>query len=233
MALPKIDLPVFELTLPSTKQKVKYRPFTVKEEKVLLVAQESGDAEQELIAARQIVGNCVLDADVDKFAMFDLEYFLLTLRSRSVNNNIEFQIKDDETDEMITLNLDIEKVQVKYDPDHTNKVKINDEYYLFLRYPTIEEFLKIVALDPKDPLVNYFIMVGCLDRIESEDEKYNFADYSEEDVEAFMDGMTGDVIKAIQEFFVTMPKLRHEMPYTRKDGKERTFVIEGMRSFFS
>ena len=233
MSLPKIDLPIFELTLPSTKQQVKYRPFTVKEEKVLLVAQESGDAEQELMAARQIINNCVIDADVDTFAMFDLEYILLILRARSVNNNIEFQIKDDETNEMVNLNLDIEKVQVAYNENHTNKVPLSDDYFLLLKYPTVEEFVKIVSLDPNDPLVNYFIMVGCLDRIESEDESYNFADYSSEEVEEFMDGMTGDVIKAIQDFFVTMPKLHHEMKYTREDGTERTFVIEGMRSFFS
>ena len=233
MALPKIDLPIFELTLPSTKQKVKYRPFTVKEEKILLVAQESGDAEQEMIAARQIVGNCVVDADVDEFAMFDLEYFLLTLRARSVENNVNFTIKDDETDEQVELVLDLDNVKVTYDPDHTNKIKLNDEFWLFLRYPTIKEFTEIVKMDPKDPLVNYYIMVSCLDKIASDDETYHFKDYSADDIESFMDDLTGETVKDVQKFFATMPKLRHEMPYTRKDGTERTFVIEGMRSFFS
>ena len=112
MALPKIDLPIFELILPSTKKPIKYRPFTVKEEKILLVAQEAGDAEQEMLAARQIVGNCLIDGDVDTFAMFDLEFMLLNLRARSVENNVEFTIKDPETDETVNLNLDLEKVKV-------------------------------------------------------------------------------------------------------------------------
>lgn len=232
MALPKIDLPIFETTLPSTKKKIKYRPFTVKEEKILLVAQQAGDAEQELIAARQIVNNCVIDADVDTFAMFDLEFMLLTLRARSVDNNVEFTIKDDETGETIPLELDLEKIKVSYDDEHTNKIKLNDEFWLFLKYPSIEEFTKIVKMDPADPLVNYFIMVSCLDRVVSEDETYHFKDYTDEDIEAFMDDLTGDTIKGVQKFFATMPKLRHEMPYKREDGKERTFVIEGMRSFF-
>jgi len=232
MALPKIDLPIFELTLPSTKKTVKYRPFTVKEEKILLVAQESGDAEQEMIAARQIVGNCLIDADVDEFAMFDLEYFLLTLRARSVENNVAFTIKDDQTQETVELNLDLEKVKVTYDPEHSNKIKLNDEFYLFLKYPTIKEFTEIVKMDPKDPLVNYYVMVSCLDKIVSDDETYHFKDYSSDDIESFMDDLTGETVKSVQSFFATMPKLRHEMPYTREDGTERTFVIEGMRSFF-
>lgn len=232
MALPKIDLPIFELILPSTKKPIKYRPFTVKEEKILLVAQEAGDAEQEMLAARQIVGNCLIDGDVDTFAMFDLEFMLLNLRARSVENNVEFTIKDPETDETVNLNLDLEKVKVSYNDEHTNKVALNDEFYLFLRYPTISEFTEIVKMDPKDPLVNYYIMVSCLDRVVSEDETYHFRDYSAEDIEAFMDDLTGDTIKAVQAFFATMPKLRHEMPYTREDGTEKTFVVEGMRSFF-
>lgn len=232
MALPKIDLPLFEMTLPSTKEKIKYRPFTVKEEKILLVAQESGDPEQEMLAARQIVGNCLAEGDVDSFAMFDLEYFLLTLRARSVDNNVMFTIKDNETDEEIQLELELEKVQVTYNENHTNKIKLNDEFYLFLKYPTIAEFTNIVKMDPKDPLVNYYIMVSCLDYIANDDEVYKFKEYSDEDIEAFMDDLTGETVKEVQKFFATMPKLRHEMPYTRKDGTKKTFVIEGMRSFF-
>ena len=101
MALPKIDIPIFEMELPSTKKKIKYRPFTVKEEKILLVAQEANDPMQEIMAARQVVSNCIIDEDISKFAMFDLEYVLLVLRSRSVDNTITFQIKDPDTEETI------------------------------------------------------------------------------------------------------------------------------------
>jgi len=230
--LPKIDLPLFELELPSTGKKVKYRPFTVKEEKILLVAQESEDPEQTILSVKQIINNCLVDTQVEKLAMFDLEYVLLMLRSKSVDNNIKFGVKDPDTEENIELEIDLNEVKIAKDEKHTNKIKINDDYTLLLRYPTIEEFIKIAGSDQKDPLVNYFIMISCLDKIASDDEVYKFSDYSDEEIDELMEGLQGDVIKKIQEFFETMPKLRHEMKYTNSKGKEQTFVIEGMRSFF-
>lgn len=232
MALPKIDIPIFEMELPSTKKKLKYRPFTVKEEKILLVAQESNDAEQEILAARQVVTNCIIDEDISKFAMFDLEYVLLVLRSRSVDNTITFQIKDPETEETIQLVIDADNVKFMEDESHTNKIALDGTYTLFLKYPTIDEFTTIIKMDDSDPLVNYFVMISCLDYIASEDEVHYFKDYENTDIDAFMDNLDGGVIKKIQSFFETMPKLRHEMKYKNKEGKEKTFVIEGMRSFF-
>ena len=232
MMLPKIDLPISVLELPSTGEKVKYRPFTVKEEKILLVAQESNDAEQELLATKQIVNNCLIDKEVSSLAMFDLEYVLLVLRGRAVDNEISFSIKDPDTNETVQLNVDINEVKVVKSEEHTNRIQVNDEYSLFLKYPSIDEFAKIIKMDPKDPLVNYFVMTSCLDTIASEDEVFNFKDYSDEQIDSFMEDMTGDVIKGIQKFFETMPKLRHEMKYKNKEGKEQTFVLEGMRSFF-
>lgn len=233
MALPKIDLPIFELTLPSTGEKVKYRGFTVKEEKILLVAQESKDPEQEVLASKQVVNNCLIDKDISELAMFDLEYVLLILRSKSVDNTITFNIKDPDTEESVTLELDIDEgLSLTRDPEHTNEVKINDEYTLFLKYPTIDQFISIIQMNQDDPLVNYFIMTSCLDKLASEDEVHHFKDYSGEDIDAFMENVQGDVLKKIQKFFETMPKLRHEMKYTNNEGTEKTFVIEGMRSFF-
>lgn len=233
MALPKIDLPISEMELPSSGKKIKYRPFTVKEEKILLVAQESEDPEQELLAARQIVNNCLIDCDVSTLAMFDLEYVLLQLRSRSVDNNVSFTITDPDTQETVELDLDITAVKVTIDERHSKEVRVNDEYVLFLKYPTIDEFGQIIKLNPKDPLVNYYIMVACLDKIASEDEIHDFAEYTQEEIDAFMEEMPGEVIKGVQLFFETMPKLRHEMKYKNKEGNEKTFVVEGMRSFFS
>jgi len=231
-ALPKIDLPLYELELPSSQEKVKYRPFTVKEEKILLVAQEANDTEQEILAAKQIINNCLIDTDVGKLPMFDLEYIMMTLRARSVDNMIQFAIKDPDTQEQVELTLDIEKVKVVRDKNHTNKIRVNDDYYLFLKYPTIDEFVKISKLSTDDPLANYFVMVSCLDTLASEDEVYEFSEYSEEEIDNFMESMGADVVKGIQSFFETMPKLRHEIPYTNSAGKEQTFVLEGMRSFF-
>lgn len=232
MALPKIDLPIFELELPSTGEKVKYRPFTVKEEKILLVAQESKDAQQEILATKQVVNNCLIDKDISNLAMFDLEYVLLILRSRSVDNSMTFNVRDPDTKESVTLELDIENIKLVKIDNHTNKVKINEEYTLFLKYPTIDQYIDISNMDSADPLVNYYIMVSCLDNVASEDEIHHFKDYKPEEVDAFMEGVTGEVVKQIQTFFETMPRLRHELKYTNKEGKEQTFVLEGMRTFF-
>jgi hypothetical protein len=233
MGLPKIDLPIMELELPSTGEKVKYRPFTVKEEKILLVGQASEDATQEMIAAKQVVNNCLLDKDVSEIAMFDLEYILLILRARSVNNMIEFKIKDPDTGEQVDLTVDIDKVSLKRFDGHTNDIAINENYRLFLKYPTIDEFVKLASLDEDDPLADYLMLCTCIDYVASEDEVYYFKDYSREEIDTFMDDLSGETVKEIQKFFETMPRLRHEMVYTNSEGKEKTFVIEGLRSFFT
>lgn len=232
MALPKIDLPIFEMNLPSSGETIKYRPFTVKEEKILLIAQEAKDPTQEVMAVKQIVNNCLPDIEVDDLAMFDLEYIMLVLRSRSVDNTIDFSVIDPDTEENVKLTLDIEDVIVKTTDGHTNEIRLNDEFMLYLKYPSINEFIKIMKLDSADPLVNYFMMISCLDKIASEDEVHFFKDYSDEDTDAFVENFSSQVVKGIQEFFETMPKLRHEIKYTNKNKDEKTFVVEGMRSFF-
>jgi hypothetical protein len=232
MALPKINLPISELILPSNGKKIKYRPFTVKEEKILLVAQESGEAENEVLAMKQIINNCMIDYSIDDIALFDFEYVYLTLRARSVDNLAKFVIKDPDTGEEVQLELDMTDIEVYREEGHTNEVKINDDYTLFLKYPNVDSFIKIIAANENDPLVNYFIMVACLDTLASEDEVHSFKDYSDEEVEEFMDGLSGDVIRDITTFFETMPKIRKELPYTNSEGKEQTFVVEGTRSFF-
>jgi len=232
MSLPKIDLPIMELTLPSNGKKIKYRPFTVKEEKILLVAQESDNAEQEILASRQVVNNCLVGTEVSSLAMFDLEYVMLFIRSQSVSNSLQFAITDNETEEEVRLEIDINDIKITKDKDHTNKIKINDEYTLILKYPTIDEFVQISAMNQNDPLISYFIMVTCLESIASADEVFKFSDYTEEQINAFMEDMSGSVIKGIEVFFDTMPKLRHEIKYKNKNGTDKTFVIEGMKSFF-
>ena len=223
---------MMEMVLPSSGEKIKYRPFTVKEEKILLVAQESQDPEQEILAAKQVVNNCLIDKDINELAMFDLEFVLLTMRSKSIDNKLEFRITDPDTSESVEVELNLDEMKLVEDANHTNRIKVNDEYFIILKYPKIDEFIKIVSYEPTDPLVNYFIMVSCLDKLVSEDESHDFVEYSEEEIDDFMNNMTGNVLKGIQTFFETMPKLRHEFNYTNSAGSEKTFVIEGMRTFF-
>jgi hypothetical protein len=233
MALPKIDLPLNELVLPSNGKKIKYRPFTVKEEKILLVAGETQDAAQEMVAIKQVVNNCLYDIDINDVSMLDLEYIFLKLRASSVNNTTEFMITDPDTQERIKIDFDIDTIEVLHNENHTNEVKVNDEIMLYLRYPNIDNFSKIVGMNPDDPLVNYTIMVSCLDKLATEDEVHYFKDYSDEEIEAFMDNLSGEVVRKISEFFDTMPKIRQELKYTNSEGTEKTFVVEGMRTFFT
>ena len=233
MALPKIDLPIMELTLPSSGEVVKYRPFTVKEEKIMLMAQESGDPVQEVLAAKQITNNCLIDIEVSNLPMFDLEFILLTLRSASVDNKISFQIKDPDTDEVVPLEIDISELEVERYDGHTNQVKVNDDYSLFLKYPTIDEFATLAAMDNDDSMIDYVMLCSCIDKLASDDEVFEFKDYSQEEVDEFMESLTSDVIKQITLFFQTMPRLKNSIKYTNSNGDEKTFVIEGMQTFFS
>lgn len=234
MALPKIDLPLFEMTLPTSQKTVKYRQYTVKEEKILLVANESKDAMQEVLALKQVVNNCLVDVDVLELPMIDLEYAYLILRSKSVDNSLDFNIKDPDTDESVNLKLDVDEIKLEIGDDflESSKIKLNDDYSLFLRLPNIDNFIKIIEMDPKDPLVNYFILVSCLDKVASEDEIHEFKNYTQNEIDAFMETLTNNVVSQIQRFFENMPRLRHEMKYVNENGKEQTFVVEGMRTFF-
>lgn len=232
MPLPKIDSPTFEMELPSSKKKIKYRPFTVKEEKILLIAQEGKDVKAAIEAVKQVVNNCLIDASIEDFAMFDLEYILLLLRSKSVDNNIKFAIKDPDTEETVELELNLDDVKVTTFDDHTNRIKINDMYTLFLKYPTIDQFIEFVEGDQKDSLATYNIMISCLDKVASESDVYKFSNFSREEIDKFMDDLSGDVLIQVKKFFDTMPRLRHEMKYKNKNGNDKTFVLEGMQSFF-
>lgn len=232
MGLPKIDQPLFTLTLPSTGKEIKYRPFTVKEEKILLIAQESDEVDQALTAVKQVVNNCLIDIDVDKLAMFDLEYILLNLRSKSVDNNITFSIQDPDTEEKIQLEMDLNEVSISWPENHTNQIKINDDYILIMRYPSVNEFFILVKEGIENHHANFEIMMNCMDQLVSEDEVYKFEDFEDKEIESFIDSLTSDIIHKIKNFFETMPKLRHEIPYTNSDGKKQTFVIEGVQTFF-
>lgn len=232
MPLPKIELPLYELTLPSTGKKIKYRPFTVKEEKILLTAQQSKEPEQIILAIKQIINNCVQDYDVDKLALFDLEYILINIRSKSVDNNVEFEIEDPDTLEKIKLSLDLQNVKVYKDEKHTNKIQIDDKYVLFLKYPTVDNFAEILKKEEISADESYNILISCIDMLASEDEVFNFKDFTKKQVDEFIESLHSDVTKKIKTFFDTMPKVRHEMPYINSNGDEKVFTIQGTQSFF-
>jgi hypothetical protein len=232
MALPKIDLPLYELKLPSTGKKVKYRPFTVKEEKILLIAQESSNPEQVINSVKQVVNNCLIDYDIEDLALFDLEFLLINIRAKSIDNLIKFKIKDPDTEEDVELGLDLNNVKIHENKDHNKKIKINDRYTLFLKYPSIDVFFDFINDNKPSAEKNLNILISCMDKLASEDEVYNFKDFTKKEIDDFVESLHAETVKKLKEFFDTIPKVRHEMQYRNKNGENKTFVIEGTQTFF-
>lgn len=231
MSLPKIQMPIINITLPSTKEKKRFRPFLVREEKLLLLAQEGNDNDL-LEAIKQIINNCCLeDIDIDSLASFDLEYIFLKLRSRSVNNMVELKYRDNEDSEVYTFNIDLDNIDVVFDPTHNNKIKINDEYTLLMKYPGVNTASIAKQLQSEDDLF-YLMIIQSLDKLYSGDEVYIMSEYTFDDAKQFIDGLPVPVFEKIQEFFQTMPRLYHKLEYVNKNGTPRTIELQGIKDFF-
>jgi hypothetical protein len=237
MGLPKIDQPLFELTVPSTEKKINFRPFTVKEEKILLIARESNEMTQVVLAIKQIINNCCPDLDVDTLAVFDLEYLMLQLRAKSVNNEIKFTITDPDTEEQVELVVDVDDIQITRNPDHSKKVELNDQYFMMMRYPSINELSNLQGLGGEEPAesILFNTMISCIETLvdESTDEVYNFNEFSQEEIEEFVSQFTSSAVKQLQEFFATAPKMKYSAPYKDSTGKDKTFNMEGLDTFFT
>jgi hypothetical protein len=235
MALPKIDQPLFELEIPSTGKKAKYRPFTVKEEKILLIAQESKDMDQIILSIKQVINNCMPEIGVDTLSVFDLEYIILNIRAKSVNNEIAFGFEDEDTGEKIDTVIDINEVKVQFNDEHSKKITINDQYYMMMRYPSLEEVRQMQNTEEGSTEQMFTTMISCIDTLvdESSDEVFKLSDFSDQEVSDFVDGFTSSVVEDIQKFYVTMPKLKHTIDYKDNKGKKKQFVVEGMDSFFT
>jgi hypothetical protein len=232
MSLPKIDLPLFELTVPSSGKKLKYRPFTVKEEKILLVAQETEELDQIILAIKQIISNCVIDVNVDDMPMFDLEYMIIHIRAKSVTNELQFTVIDSETKEEVKLKLDLEQISLKTDDRHNKNVKVSEDYTLIMKYPSIDKLKELQ--DPNNDNAVFNMMISCIDVLMSNDgdKIYKFSDFTKEEIVEFIEGLNAKTITDIKTFFETVPVLRIELPYKNNLGNERKFVLEGLNSFF-
>lgn len=232
MSLPKIELPLFEMTIPSNGKKVKYRPYNVREEKILLIAQETKDLDQIILAIKQIITNCVQNINVDDLPMFDLEYIIINIRAKSVNNALDFSITDDETNEIINLSLDLNDITLKIDEKHNKKVKVNDDYTLIMKYPSIDILRNIVQSDNVNQL--FSVMIACIDMLISNDgdKIYKFAEFNQKEIIDFIESLSTKTLDDIKLFFETMPALRIEVPYINKTGNKKTFVVEGLNRFF-
>jgi hypothetical protein len=231
MALPKIDQPLFDLIIPSTGKKVVFRPFLVKEEKILLIAQSGGDAEM-VRAIKQIINNCVIeDINVDDLATFDLEYMFLKLRAKSVNNLIKLSYRDNEDEELYDFEVDLDKIEVEMPKDINSKIKINETVGMTMKYPSAGISDKISEFENEVELLTFFI-TNCIDTIYDEETVYVASDYSAKELNEFLDSLDVSTFDKIREFFEKIPKMRHVINYTNKLGNERTIELSSIRDFF-
>jgi len=232
MSLPKINYPIFEVVIPSSKQKVKMRPFLVKEEKILLTAQTTGNTRDVVLAIKQVVNNCLLDdVDVDKLATFDLEYLFIKLRGRSINNIIDVTYRDPDDEQDYTLQIDLDKVDIVNDPDHNSNIKINDQLGLVLRYPKTD-MLKAVEQASSEVDLYFEVIKYCIDKVYDENEVYDTKDYTDEELVEFITSLDVSTFKEIQKFLETMPKLHYETSYTNSNGVEKKVVLQNLNDFF-
>ena len=240
MPLPKIATPSYELDLPSSGQTIKYRPFLVKEEKLLVIALESEDTKQITNAIKAVIRACILTkgVKVESLPTFDIEFLFLNIRGKSVGEEIDVNLicpDDNETEVNVSINLD--DIQVQKPEGHSNKIKLDNNLMMELKYPSLNEFIKN-NFDPNDAGVNAmeqsFDLIGsCISKIYNEDEVWVAADCSKKEINDFLDSMNSNQFKEIESFFETMPKLTHVVNVTNPKTKVKSdVVLEGLASFF-
>jgi hypothetical protein len=239
MSLPKIATPTYELELPSTGQTIKYRPFLVKEEKLLVIALESEDTKQITTAIKTVIKNCIetKGIKVETLPTFDIEYLFLNIRGKSVGEEIEVNIicpDDEETSVPIKINVD--EIQVQRDENHTNKIKLDETLMMEMKYPSLEQFIKNnFDLSNNSAMEQSFELVAsCVNKIYNEDEVWVAADVTKKELMDFLDQMNTSQFKQIEKFFETMPKLSHTVKVTNpKTEVESEVTLEGLSSFFA
>ena len=240
MPLPKIATPSYELELPSTGQTITYRPFLVKEEKLLVIALESEDTKQITNAIKAVIRACVLTKGikVETLPTFDIEYLFLNIRGKSVGEDLDVKLicpDDNQTEVDVTISLD--DIQIQKPEGHSNQIKLDNNLMMELKYPSLNEFIKN-NFDPNDtsknPMDQSFDLIGsCINKIYNQDEVWVAADCSKKEINDFLDSMNSNQFKEVEKFFETMPKLSHTVKVKNPKTKvESDVVLEGLASFF-
>lgn len=231
--LPKITTPTFTTILPSNGKEVRYRGFTVKEEKLMLVSKEAEDVNAALDACEQIITNCTVDVDVASLPIVDFTWLTIAIRSQSVNNKINIVFVDNETEEEIKATIDLNGIEVVR-PENPAENKISlDGFTLFIKLPGFRVFRNLIS-NPQNPNYQYEALCDSLEMLVSDEEVYKFSDFSDVEIAEFIESLPDYAIEKIKEYFEGSPALRHVIKYTRpSDNKERTFNIESFDSFFT
>ena len=240
MPLPKINTPTYELAIPSTAKKVKYRPFLVREEKILVMALESEDMTQITNAVVDIISNCIQTKGikVSDLSTFDIEYIFLNIRSKSVGETIEVNITcPDDGETQVKVEINVDDIQIQKDPKHTNIIDLDGDLKMRLKYPALEQFIES-NFEYNDENINVDksldMIISCIDVIYNEEETWAASDSSKKELKDFVEQMNTKQFKDIENFFVTMPKLSHSIKITNPKTKvESDIVLEGLASFFN
>ena len=237
MPLPTISTPTYELVLPSSGRKIKYRPFLVKEEKILIIALESQDQKQIANAIKSILSACILTrgTKVDKLSTFDIEYLFLNVRGKSVGEQIEVMVTcPDDGKTQVPMSINIDSIKVEKSDDHKTDIKLDDTYTLRMRYPSLNEFIKtnFTATDMKVD-DTFELIASCIDQVYSEEESWTQNDCTKKELTEFLEQLNSSQFKEIEQFFDTMPKLSHKVKVTNPNTKvESEIVLEGLQNFF-
>ena len=239
MPLPKISTPTYELEIPSLKKTVKYRPFLVKEEKILIIAMESEDPKQIAEAVKTVISNCIVTRGikVEQLATFDIEYLFLNIRGKSVGETVDILITcpDDGTTQ-VPMSINLDDIQVEFDKEHSRDIKLDDNLTLRMRYPSMQEFVKSNFVVGEEISVDetFDMIISCIEQIYSEEESWAAADSTKKELKEFLEGLTSQQFKDIEKFFETMPKLSHTIKVKNPNTEvESEVVLEGLTSFFA
>ena len=238
MPLPTIATPSYELELPSSGKKIKYRPFLVKEEKLLVLALESEDTKEISTAIKAVLKSCIQTrgVKVEQLPTFDIEYLFLNIRGKSVGEEIELNLicpDDEETTVPVTINID--DIKIQKDKSHNKQVKLDDNLMMELKYPSLDQFIKNNFDFGENPGIDqsFELIATCIDKIYNEEEVWATSDCTKKEIVDFLEQMNSKQFKEVEKFFTTMPKLSHEVEITNPKTKVKsTVVIEGLSSFF-
>ena len=234
MALPKLDTPTYSLVLPSTGQEIKYRPFLVKEQKLLMMAQESKEQTNIAETMSNVISSCTFNTvDTQQTPLFDIEYIFLKVRSKSVGETQEIRVlcpDDGETYGNVTVNLD--EIEVQMTEGHTNEINLTDKIKIIMKYPQLKDMRGLDSIDTTQMEQIFAVMKHCVWEVHDGDKVYNRVDITDKDIEDFIDSFDNQQLESILNFFTTMPKLRHAVKVTNPKTKvESELVLEGLESF--
>ena len=233
MPLPKLDQPIFEMLVPSQNKTIRFRPFLVKEEKILLFAQQSENERDIVLAIKQILQNCIVDKfDVNTLCTFDLEYMFLKLRSKSVNNVVDVSYRDTEDNEVYDFKIDLDEVEIQIPENVSKKIEITDKIGIIMKYPSIT--LLDSAPENASPLemVEYLVR-SCIDQVYDEEDVYFVAEQPKEEVDAFIDSLDVETYEKIRSFFNQLPRMYYKLEYKNSLGNDRLIEMTSLRDFFT